>query len=452
VGLTVSGFVSGLDVTTIVSQLMQSESQTQTNLKTQLSGVQSDASAYRDVNSKFAALLTAAQALGTASFGSAVKATATDSSVTAAAVAGATTGSSITFSVTSLASAQSVMSNATWTSPTEAAADHGPGWPLTVLDANGKSLGQITLPSGGTLSDAAAAINASGYGLTATVVQTDTNAYRLQVASTATGTAHAFTLQGANETAATAGTAFTGLSSPTDAVLDLGGGVSAKSSSNTFSSLLNGVSVTVTGKTSSPVTVSVGTDTSAITKQVQALVDAANATLTDVASTTSTSTTAPGVLAGDYSVQSLGQQLLQAVASAVGTSGSAARIGLQLTDDGKLTFDSSKFSSALAATPDLVQKLVAGSSSAPGFATRLATLAKSATDSVTGTLVTLANGEDSRAKDLQAQIDDWTVRLTARQDALTTLYSNLQSTLSGLQSQSSWLSSMFTSSSTSKSS
>jgi flagellar hook-associated protein 2 len=228
--------------------------------------------------------------------------------------------------------------------------------------------------------------------------------------------------------------------------------VSAKSSSNTFSSLLNGVSVTVTGKTSSPVTVSVGTDTSAIGKQMQALVDAANATLTDVASTTSTSTTAPGVLAGDYSVQSLGQQLLQAVASAVGTSGSAAQIGLQLTNDGKLTFDSSKFSSALAATPDLVQKLVAGSSSAPGIATRIATLAKSATDSVTGTLVTLANGEDSQAKDLQAQIDDWTVRLTARQDALTTLYSNLQSTLSGLQSQSSWLSSMFTSSSTSKSS
>jgi flagellar hook-associated protein 2 len=150
-------------------------------------------------------------------------------------------------------------------------------------------------------------------------------------------------------------------------------------------------------------------------------------------------------------MQNLGQQVLKAVSDAIGTN-SAASVGLQLTRDGTITFDAAKFSSTLTASPTLARQLVAGTTDAPGVATRLATLAKSATDSVTGTLTSLAKGEDAQAKNLQSQIDAWTVRLAARQDSLTTQYTNLQSMLSTLQSQQSWLSSMFASSSSSSSS
>ena len=60
---SVSGLVSGMDTTTLISQLMQIEAQPQTQLKTQLASTQTDAAAYRDINTSFAALATAAGAL-----------------------------------------------------------------------------------------------------------------------------------------------------------------------------------------------------------------------------------------------------------------------------------------------------------------------------------------------------------------------------------------------------
>jgi flagellar hook-associated protein 2 len=163
-------------------------------------------------------------------------------------------------------------------------------------------------------------------------------------------------------------------------------------------------------------------------------------------------------------MQSLAQQVRSIVSSAVGNLGSPAQVGLQLNSDGTLKFDETTFVSAVKSNPDLAKQIVSGipaqpatgstpaTAAVPGIAAQLATLAKSATDVVTGTVVTLANGEDAQAKSLQSQIDDWTVRLTAQQQALTTQYSNLQTMLNSLQNQQSWLTSVLNSTSSSSSS
>jgi flagellar hook-associated protein 2 len=454
VAFQVSGFVSGLDVPTIVSQLMTSESYPQTMLKKQLSTVQADAAAYRDINSKFSALLSAAQALGASSFGSNLTATSNTSTVTASATAGATTGSSVTFSVVSLASAQKSVSTGRFTA-TDPVSQQGLSLPLTIVDASGKQVGQPLDPGAtATVADVAAAINNGGYGVSASVVAagkdaTGTDTFRLQLTSQKSGTAGAFGIRDSSGTAAPFTT-----QAAADAKVQLDNGDTVTSSTNTFGALMNGVAVTVSATTASgagPTTVTVGTDSTAITNKMQALVAAANATLADIDRQTDTSTGTTAALAGDYGMQNLGQQVLKAVSDAIGTN-SAASVGLQLTRDGTITFDAAKFSSTLTASPTLARQLVAGTTDAPGVATRLATLAKSATDSVTGTLTSLAKGEDAQAKNLQSQIDAWTVRLAARQDSLTTQYTNLQSMLSTLQSQQSWLSSMFASSSSSSSS
>lgn len=461
--LQVSGLVSGLDVPTIVNQLMQSESYPQTLLNSQLTRVQSDAAAYRDINSRFAALLSAAKSLTASSFGSNVSATVTGSGTVASAGPGAATGSTISFTVDSLAAAETVLSQTAYTSATDPLTTQEPQFPLTVLDAQGNAKGTIALPANGSLTDAAAAINASGLGLRATIVQLGSQNYHLQVSAAATGQANAFTLQSSTETAATAGGAFVTTTAASDAVLSLpnSNGLRATSSTNTFGSLIQGVSIAVSAITppgGTPTTVTVGTDNTGITKSMQALVDAANAAIDDITKNTSTATGSTAALKGDYQMQNLAQQVLSAVASSVGTAGtsgspgSAAQAGLQLTRDGHITFDAAKFSSALTTTPDLVKQLVAGTTTTPGVATRLATLATSVTDVVTGTLVTLANGEDSTAKDLQSQIDDWALRLNARREQLTTQYTNLQSILSTLQSQQSWLGGILGSMSSSSSS
>ncbi|HEV7195442.1 MAG TPA: flagellar filament capping protein FliD, partial [Pedococcus sp.] len=232
----------------------------------------------------------------------------------------------------------------------------------------------------------------------------------------------------------------------------------SKSATNTFSSVLAGTTFTVSSAGVNA-TISTATDPNAIANSVKAFVDAANATLTAISAATDSSSGSTAPLKGDYSLISLKNQILDSVSKAVsgvvGSSSSASN-GVQLTNDGKLTFTVADFTTAFAANPTLVQQTFSGAvgvgadgvantaddvSVTDGVGARLQLLANSACDSVSGILVSLANGQDSRAKDLQAQIDDWTTRLTLRQQTLTSQFTAMETALGTLKSQSSWLTS-----------
>ena len=58
--MSVDGLVSGMDTTSIISQLMSVEAGPQNALKTKLSATQTNASAYRTVNTTFLAITAAA--------------------------------------------------------------------------------------------------------------------------------------------------------------------------------------------------------------------------------------------------------------------------------------------------------------------------------------------------------------------------------------------------------
>src|SRR4051795_8255856 len=60
---SIGGLVSGLDTATIISQLMQVEAQTQTNLKNRVTTEQSTVKSLQDLNAKLAALTTSAATL-----------------------------------------------------------------------------------------------------------------------------------------------------------------------------------------------------------------------------------------------------------------------------------------------------------------------------------------------------------------------------------------------------
>ena len=453
--MSVDGLISGMDTTSLVSQLIQAEAGPQTALKTRLSASQTAASAYRTVNTTFAAVRAAAEALTTGSVTAARKATTTSANVTASAATTAVAGSSITFTVASLASTQTVLSNSEWAAPTTAVDTQEPAWPIDILDANGVSKGTVSIAPGATLAEAVAAINTADLGVKASVVKVGTDRYRLQVTSATPGAAGAFTLKSATEDAITAGSKFVATSPGADATIDLGGGITASSSSNTFADLLSGVSVTVSKVDATPVTLTVAADTDAVASKMQTLVDAINSALTNVKTYTSTATGSTAALKGEYAVTSLAGQLLNAVSSAVGSDGSPAQLGLQLTKDGKVTFDKAKFSTALKDTPALVQRMVGGTPAGlgadgvvgggddvvavTGLATRLFDVAKAASDSTTGSLVALANGQDSLAKDYTDRIAAWDLRLAKRKEALTRQFTAMETALSSLKNQSTWL-------------
>jgi flagellar hook-associated protein 2 len=467
---SIGGLVSGMDTTSIVTQLMQIEAQPQTLLKSRLTATQNDATAYRNINTSFAALATAADALTQASSWNLTKATSSTPTIAATATAGAQPGS-LTFSVDQLAAGHSIISNQAqkWATSTTASGlgtltltKAGSPTPLTINPTDSDGDGTISL------ADAVTAINASGAGVTASAVNTGAGGYQLQLASTATGLASSFTLGTSGGSVG-----FTVLNQAQDAQLTLGAGgptpTRITSGTNTFSGVLAGTSLTVS-QTVTSASITVASDPDAIAGKVQALVDAANAALTKIAGYTDSSSGSTALLKGDYSLTSLSGRVLDAVSSAVGTSvldangqqisSSGGSNGVQLTRDGKLTFDATAFKTALAANPALVQSIFTGTLDAgtdgirntpddtvlvDGIGARLKALATQASDSATGMLTSLAGGQDTEAKDIQTQIDNWTSRLAMRKQMLTAQFTAMETALGTLKNQSSWLTSQINS-------
>jgi flagellar hook-associated protein 2 len=442
--MSVDGLISGMDTTSLISQLMQAEAAPQTALKSRLSVTQTAASAYRTVNTAFAALRAAAETALKADSWTPVKAQSSSTAVTAAAASGATSGS-LTFAVKSTAAAHSIVSQANWTAATDA---HGLTSPLEVRDENGVAVGTISI-TGSTLNDAVNAINASSFKLSAAAVKVGEGQYRLQVTAKETGAAAKFDL-------GTAGT-FTATTAGKDAVLTVGtdSTYEVKSSTNTFDGLMPGVTLTANKQDPlAPITVTVGADPDAVAAKVQSLVDAVNSAITNVKTYTNNAKGSTAALKGDYAVSQLSGQLLDAVSFAVGADGSPARVGFQLTKDGKVTFDKGTFLSALAADPALAQRMVSGNDVGPGvdgvagtpddvaasgIAGRLLVVARTASDSATGSLVKLAEGQDSMIQDITDRIAAWDLRLEKRRETLTRQFSAMETALSSLKNQSTWL-------------
>ncbi|MEX5720725.1 flagellar filament capping protein FliD [Geodermatophilus maliterrae] len=459
-GMAVDGLVSGLDTTSLINQLVSAEAAPQTALKTRLGATTAAATAYRTVNSRMDSLRSAAEVLSSANLAAARTATSSSSDVTTSATSSAVTGSSLSFSVTAVASAHTVTSHLEWNSATAdvrtpSAGGSDIGWPIQVrkIDgtADGALVGEIALPAGDppTLRDAAAAINASGYGLRATVVQLAPDKFRLQVTSAGTGAASQFRLRGAGETTDTAGSAFVAEPPGRDAELTLSNGLVARSATNTFAELLTGVSVTVSkADPTATTTIRVASDPESVAAKVQAFVDAANAALKEIRTQSSSAQGSTAVLKGDSALSSLTSEILTRFASAVDTFGSPATLGIQLKKDGTVLFDKATFLAALEKDPAKVQGMLGGVPAKPGppataavegLAQRVQALAQRASDATTGTLTSLAKGRDTLAKDIQNRIADWDTRLQLRRNMLTRQFTAMETALSSLKSQSSWL-------------
>jgi flagellar hook-associated protein 2 len=461
--MSVDGLISGMDTTTLITQLLQAEAGPQTALKTRLTATQTAASAYRTVNTTFAAVRAAAQALTTTTLETSRKAFASNSDAVAVnAKSTAVDGSAITFAVTGLASKQVVVTHAEWASldadvRTDANGDpQEPAWPLEIRNSDGSVRGTVPVAAGAKLSDAVTAINAANLGVKAAAIKVGTDKYRLQLTGTATGAENAFEVRSDTETDldGNVGTAFHRTITAKDATVDLGG-IVASSATNTFEDLLAGVTITVSKETAEPLTVSVNRDTAGVATKVKTLVDAVNSALNTVRTYTSNAKGSTAALKGDFPVSQLAGQLLDAVSSAIGADGSPAQAGLELSKDGKtIVFTEATFVNLLNANPDKVQRMVAGTAAgigpdllpgtaddvaASGVAGRLLAVAKAASDSATGSLVKLAEGQDSMVEDIKNRIEAWDLRLLKRKETLTRQFTAMETALSSLKNQSTWL-------------
>lgn len=440
----IDGLVSGLNTTDLINQLMSVESGPQTLLKTQQSNTQTFVTALQALNTKVASLGTAATTASTATSWAALTATSSATSVTATATTSASP-TQVSFTVDKLAQRQVSLTDVF----TDVASFTGTGNSLTLTSAAGST--QIDTTGITSVTGLASAITASNAGVSAVAVQV-TGGYRLQLSAKQTGAASAFQLYQGTPADVTAGTAtaktLTSLTAAQDAQLTLWPGTSAAqtftSTTNTFSNVLTGVSITTSAVETNPVTLTLGRDTTALTTLGSNLVSQLNLVLGEIGSQTSSTTTTdpttggtvvtPGILGMDSSVSSLQQQLTAAASYPV-NGVSPSTIGISIQRDGTFAFDQAAYSAALAADPQKVQDVVSG------LAARVAAVTTSTSDPTSGTLTAEITAQQGVVKDLGDQISQWDVTLQLRRESLQTTYSNLEVTLSNLKSQSSWLAS-----------
>jgi flagellar hook-associated protein 2 len=439
---SIGGLSSGLDTTSLINSLMQVESQPQTTLKSKVSTQTTTNTAYQTVNGKMKALLTASTDLTKDEAWKAVKATSSSADVVATAATGALTGD-MTFSVTKLATSHRL------TAPfaaTDSQATNDGTFSLTI----GIGADAVTTPLAvdgdkNTPQGVADAINKAGLAVRASVITTDAGPV-LQLASTKTGAANEFTIDGLTSAPAV-------MSPGSDAELTVGdpdaGGFRVSSSSNTFTGVMPGVTITA-NKLATDVTIGVASDTDAIAAKMQALVDAANGALAQITlsassggARTSGSKSSGGPLAGDYTVRQLSGQVLSTVSN--GLSGFSFKgLGVQLTSDGKLKFNKDDFLTAYQADPALTKERVA-----TGLAESMKVVADAATDSISGSLTQKIQSGDNTISRLNKEILDWDTKLADRRTALQRQFSAMETALSKISSQSSWLSSQTAASSAS---
>jgi flagellar hook-associated protein 2 len=421
--------IGTINVSQLVSQLMSLEGRQQAQLQSRRSGEQATLAAYQQLNANLLNVRTTAESIIGSALAprtwSALTCTTSSSSVAASTSSSALPGT-YGVDVLTVATAQKVLYDGAADLTTTVCTD-----PVTITRSGGAPVA-LALAGDHTLSGLVAAINSTaGLGVKALLIQSGAGAYRLQVASDVTGAAAQFTIGGLDPALGSPAVVTSG----TDASVKFGPGVGdvASSSTNTFASLFPGVSFTVS-KPETGVTLTVAADSAGMSKQVQGLVDAMNSTLTSISaqSAYAPASKSGGPLTGDL----LGAQVSSSLTGSVFPpgGGSLASVGVQTARSGGLVFDAAKFTSALASDPDGTKAMISA------LAVRVASFAESATRSGTGLITSAIDGRQAEITSLGQSISDWDRRLSAKKDQLTQQFSALNTALSSMNDQASWLS------------
>ncbi|MBI1749432.1 MAG: flagellar filament capping protein FliD [Acidobacteria bacterium] len=413
---------SGIDVTSIVNQLLYVERAPARFWEVQQVEYKSRTTALSDINTKLVALKDAVNALKDVSgkFNSQTATSSNTSTLTATATATAVAANHV-ITVTSLAATSSYYSNALTDSSTTFTTGSftlqvGTGTPTTItVDATNNTLDGL-----------ATAINNLSLGVTASVI-TDANGARLSVVSSTSGAAADLTIA-----SNTTGLTFTKGSTGTNASLTVDG-APISSATNTVSTVIPGVTLSlIAAAPASPVTLTVKPDTAKAKEAINDFVTAYNALTQAITTqfTYNTTTKTSGPLAGESALRIVQQELYTDVAySITGNNGyvSLSTIGVNMNNDGTLTVDSTKLDGALATNFTDVKNLL--QTATTGFAVNFASSLTNLTDSTNGPLNIALKGYADSQTMLADSILNFDANLETRRKALTEKFSRVDAQL-----------------------
>ncbi|MDW3684156.1 flagellar filament capping protein FliD [Cupriavidus sp. CV2] len=457
------GVGSGLDLSTLLSNLQTGEQAKLTPITTQQTAATSKLSAYGVLQGAVASFQTTAAALGTASLYNSTTTSSSNTSVLSTTADKTAVAGSYAVNVTALAQSQTLVSSGITDSTGQLLGsasikiEFGTTSGATFTPGSGTPTSININGTNNTLTGIRDAINAANAGVTASIVNDGSSTpYHLVITSNTSGAASSMRVTVASNGAGDpstisgllsydpAGTkAMTENVKATDAKLTING-LAITSPTNTVQGAAQGVTLNLASLGSS--TVGVTTDTSSMASAVQSFVSAYNTLQTTAANLSSydATTKTAGVLLGDSTLRTVENQL-RSVINTPQTSGSLTnltQIGIGFNANGTMSLDNSKLNAALASNKAGVAQLFSGTDGKSGYGNQLATMA-AGFSSATGALTTATNGVNSQLKSLATDYTNMSAQIDATVAQYRTQFQQLDSIMAQMTSTKNYLTQQF---------
>lgn len=467
--ITTLGVGSGLDLNTIVTQLVALERQPINALQTKASTLNSQISLFGQMNSLFSSLQNATNKLTDTTLWQ--KATATSADTTTVAVSSGSGAAAGSYAVTvqALAGNQTVTMDTALASSTDLV---GQGkltlqlgsWDAgmtTLTDKPDSAAVSIDISATDTLADLRDKINSADAGVTASLV-TDASGVRLAIRSKDSGAVNGFRLSvddidgalidGAglsrfafDPAVTTSGLVLKQSASNARALVN---GIAVESASNEISGAIDGLTLSLRKINATPVNVTVSRDRDAVSAGIKAFVDAYNAVAGFLNAQTKydAGSKVGGPLQGDAVANGLTTQLRGILNTASGASsvyGRLSDLGLQSQRDGTLTINQTKLDAAIDGNLAELKKAFTATDTtteAPneGFARRFAKLASRVLAS-DGTINTRTQSLQKQVSKNTAEQDRISDRVDLFQKRLIAQYTTLDSNVAKLNALQSYV-------------
>lgn len=439
-----SGIGSGLNVSQIVTALMDAEKGPLNSINKSISTDNAQISAYGSISSQISSFQSAIAGLVAPSTIKATTASSSSTSVLSVSNDGTALAGEYKITNVTLASPQVLTSNISDTAYTSINSSIGTTGSITIA-------GTTITPTSYTVAGLVEAINnANISGVSATMTNLGTSVapdYQIRIVNT-TDTAATITLSAGND--------FTGLAFTSDDAVAGSltiNGTTVSRSSNTITDLVPGLTINLVGTGNS--TITVAQDNSALSSKISGFVTAFNAldkSLKDISSYDATAKKG-AALYGDSAINSLRREIRSIITSTLGVDSATSynrlsQVGINFKTDGTLSLDSTTLNTAISANFNKVAKLFSGTGVSTdslglhGFAYQLNTVLASATG-IDGVITNRKSSLQTEIRRLQAKADQEQLRLADLQKMYQKQYAALDKTVASLNSMASYLTNQF---------
>jgi flagellar hook-associated protein 2 len=454
--ISFGGLGNGLDFGQVVDQLVKVGRLPIDKLTADKNTLQSKLTEYGSLTDKLLALQSAGDALRLPTAFDRSSTTVSDQTALTASSSSAATPGSYLVRVTQLAQSHQITNKAA-TAVSNPTTDIVSGASATFTFHVGTGTDQtVTLGDSATIEDLRTGINDLGAGVTASLVNTGsdaTPAYRLILTATASGASNGVTIVADGTTLDFANGGGTGgvdtLQAAQDAIAILGdptqNPVTLQRSSNVITDAIPGVTLALTKTTgTSAVSVNVTRDNGAVKDNIKKFVTAFNDIVTLVNKDTAydVTTKTGALLYNESTVKGFVSQIRQALSAPVGgltTYGSTGEIGFKTNRDGTITLEDAKLDSALSTNYNAVKSLFINQTTVAGVAQRVNQAIDAIDDVVSGSLTGRKNSLTRQISSLTDQISRKETAISAYEERLKIQYAKLDSLLRQLQGQSNFL-------------